>query len=74
VGIKNAKNRAKTTKICLIEGAGTNLQRTLKNLDFNVIKGPNGKKSNTMEGYFCEFRKTQGGFCKNERACRFDRY
>jgi hypothetical protein len=32
VDIKNMKNGTKMTKIHLIEGARTNLQRTLKNL------------------------------------------
>jgi hypothetical protein len=60
--IKNAKNGAKTTKIRLIEGARTKLQRTLKNLGLNVIKGPNCKELITAEGYFCEIRKVQGTF------------
>jgi hypothetical protein len=54
VDIKNAKNEAKTTKIRLVEGARTKLQRTLKMLGLNEPKGPNCKELITAEGYFCE--------------------
>jgi hypothetical protein len=70
VDIKNTKNGAKTTKMRLIEGARTKLQRTIKNLGLNVTKGPNCKELITAGGYFCEIQKVQGVFCKNARACR----
>jgi hypothetical protein len=72
VDIKNTKNGAKTTKLRLIEGARTKLQRILKNLGLNVTKGPNYKELNTAEGYFCEIRKVQGVFFKSVGSCRFD--
>jgi hypothetical protein len=59
VDIKNEKNRAKTTKIRLVEDARTKLKRTLKNLGLNVTKGPNCKESTTAGGYFCKIRKAQ---------------
>jgi hypothetical protein len=74
VDIKNAKNGAKTTKIRLIEGARTKLQRTLKNQGLNVTKGPKRKELITAEGYFYEIQKVQGFSAKNTKACRFDRY
>jgi hypothetical protein len=68
VGIKNATNGAKTTKIRLVEGARTNLQRTLKNL------GLTEKDLLPREGIFVKFEKLRGFSAKNARACRFDRY
>jgi hypothetical protein len=67
-GHKECENGAKTTKLRLIEGARTKLQRILKNLGLNVTKGPNCKELNTVEGFFCEIRKSSGGFLQKGEA------
>jgi hypothetical protein len=43
--IKNAKNEAKTIKLCSNEGTRTYLKRKLKVLGLNVTKGPNCKET-----------------------------
>jgi hypothetical protein len=71
-GHKECENGAKTTKLRLIEGARTKLQRILKNLGLDVTKGPNCKELNTAEGFFVKSGKAQGVFCKKAKPCRFD--
>jgi hypothetical protein len=65
VDIKNAKIGVKTTKLQPKEGAGTNYEGLKRNWAKMKEKGLNRKESPKVEGYFCEYRKTQGLFCKN---------